>query len=102
MGGGAELTCPEAVESDGILYVIGQREGSYRIRRSADRGQSWLPFADASEEKVVAAAVVEQRAALVKLGTQGRPLLACVPEPSELVVYVSWDDGETWSRESSV
>ena len=102
MPGTAELSCPEAVESDGVLYVIGLRDGQYWIRRSADRGLTWLPYADGALEKAVAAAGSEQRAALVKLSTQGRPLLACVPDSEQMDVYVSWDDGETWTRESSV
>ena len=102
MPGTVTLSYPEAVECDGIVYVIGQRDGMYRIRRSADRGATWLPFADNSTEKPVAAAQSEQRAALVKLTAQGRPLLACIPEWPNLAIYISLDDGETWAQESTV
>lgn len=97
-----ELVCPEAVECDGVLYVVGVRGGNYYIRRSGNRGLSWLPFSDGGEEKAVAPASVMQRAALVKLGTQGRPLLACIPDPPNLLIYISWDDGETWTQEGMV
>ena len=102
MPGTVTLSSPEAVECDGVLYVIGQREGTYLIRRSADAGATWLPFSDGSSEKAVAPAQTDQRAALVKLNAQGRPLLACIPEWPDLVVYVSHDDGETWEQESAV
>jgi hypothetical protein len=96
------MTNPVAVERDGILYLVGIRDGHYRIRRSADCGQSWLPYSDDAEEHVVAPATCEQRAGLVKLTAQGRPLLACIPAWPDLLVYRSFDDGETWELESSL
>ena len=90
------------MECNGILYVIGLRAGSYWVRRSADAGKSWLPFADGSLERAVAPATSDQRAGLVKLVGQGQPLLACIPQWPTLKVYASFDDGETWSHESTV
>ena len=40
------------------------------------------------------------RAGLAKLESQGRPLLAVLPWQPALKVYVSYDDGETWTLES--
>jgi hypothetical protein len=102
MAGSAELTHPVAFERDGVLYVVGIRDGEYRVRRSADYGRSWLPFGDGTTEKAVAPATTDQRAGLVKLSTQGRALLVCVPAWPQLVFYTSVDDGETWVEESRI
>lgn len=102
MGSDLPVSHPNAVERDGVLYVIGLRDGEYWLRRSPDCGRSWSPFSDGSLEKPVASASCQQRAALVKLVGQGRPLLACVPRWPNLVIYSSFDDGETWTLESQV
>jgi hypothetical protein len=96
------LSLPVAVERDGVVYVVGVRDGFYRIRRSSDGGATWLPYSDGEVEKPVAEACTDQRAALVKLTGQGAPLLACVAGWPELVVYASYDDGETWEAESTI
>lgn len=96
------LMSPVAVESDGILYVVGIRDGSYRVRRSGDAGHTWLTYSDGAEERAIAEATSEQRAGLVKLTAQGRPLLACIPSWPDLLMYVSADDGDTWELESSL
>lgn len=96
------LMSPVAVESDGMLYVVGIRDGYYRVRRSADGGQSWQTYPDGTQERAIGPATSEQRAGLVKLTGQGRPLLACVPDWPDLLMYVSADDGYTWDLESSL
>lgn len=93
------LSHATAFEYNGLLYVIGYRSGSQYLRRSADDGASWLRFADGSTEKLVAAASDNQRAALVKMGTQGRALVVAVPLFPHVEVYVSRDDGNSWERE---
>lgn len=98
----AALMCPNAVERDGVLYLVGLREGAYRVRRSSDGGKTWLPFSDGEVEKEIAPASCEQRAGLVKLIGQGRPLLVCVPGEGKLEMYVSYDDGESWEKESEL
>ena len=102
MGAEAALACPNAVEQDGILYLVGIKDGAYHLRRSADGGGTWLRYSDGSTESRIADAESEQRAALVKLVSQGRPLVACIPRRPVLQVYVSHDDGETWELESTV
>jgi hypothetical protein len=96
------MTSPVAVERDGILYLVGIRDGYYQIRRSADSGLSWMAYSDDAEERAIAPAASEQRAGLVKLTAQGRPLLACIPAWPDLLVYRSFDDGDTWELESSL
>jgi len=75
------LSHPVATEYGGILYVVGIRDGQYKVRRSADGGDTWIPYSDGSTERTVAAAPMQQRAGLTKLTGQGSPLLACIPEP---------------------
>jgi len=91
-----------AFEFNGLLYVIGYRAGGQYLRRSADKGQSWLRFGDGSEEKLVALPSDEQRVAFVKMGTQGRALVVGVPNFPDIDVYVSYDDGGSWEQEEPV
>ncbi|MCD6361600.1 MAG: hypothetical protein J7M38_12155 [Armatimonadetes bacterium] len=89
-----------AFEYNGLLYVIGYRSGAQYLRRSADRGMSWLPFRDGNIEKQVASDCDNQRVAFVKMGTQGRALVVGVARFPHIDFYVSRDDGETWEEES--
>ncbi len=102
MAGTAALSYPNAVEHNGIVYLIGVRDGEYRLRRTCDGGETWLPFSDSEIERPVADATNPQRAALVKLSGQGSPLLACVPQWPQLLIYSSFDDGDTWQLESQI
>ncbi|MGD9495687.1 MAG: hypothetical protein AB7Y46_05190 [Armatimonadota bacterium] len=88
-----------AFEYNGLLYVIGYRAGAQYLRRSADRGQSWLRFGDGSEERLVALPSDEQRVAFVKMATQGRALVVGVPNFPDIDIYVSCDDGESWEAD---
>lgn len=90
------------VEYGGIWYVVGYRDGGQHLRKSVDGGQTWLRFADGSEERLVASPADATRAGLVKLDTQGRPLVVAVQRAPAIDVYVSVDDGETWVKESEV
>ena len=85
-----------AFEYNGLLYVIGYRAGGQYLRRSADNGRTWLPFADASEEKLVAMPADEQRGACGKMASQGRALVVGGSRYPAIEVYGSRDDGETW------
>lgn len=96
------MSHPNAVEHNGVLYVVGLRDGQYWIRRSADGGVTWLPFSDEGLERPVAEAACGQRAALVKLRSQGERLLVCVPDWPRLLVYSSRDDGENWELDSEI
>lgn len=102
MAGIAELTHPVACECNGVLYLMGYRDGAQHVRRSADRGQTWIPFQDESIERVVSGAAAAQRAALVKLDSQGRALLAAVVEGATIRIYVSEDDGDSWRCEGEL
>ncbi len=96
------LSHPVMVEYGGIWYVVGYRGGGQYLRKSADGCQTWLRFADGSEERLVASPADEARAGLVKMDTQGRPLVVAVQRAPAIDVYVSVDDGETWVKESEV
>ncbi len=91
-----------AFEYNGLLYVIGYRAGGQYLRRSTDNGQTWLPFADESEEKLVAMPSDDQRVAFVKMASQGRELVVGVSSYPDIEVYVSRDDGESWEHEGAV
>ena len=95
-----DFTHPVATECSGIVYVVGIRGGYYQIRRTTDGGQTWLEYADGSVEKPVCTALSQQRAGLVKLRTQGQPLLICAPQPDGLRFLISYDDGESWSEDT--
>ena len=91
-----------AFEFNGLLYVIGYRNGAQYLRRSADGGRTWLRFSDDSKEALVAMPSDEQRVAFVKMATQGRALVVGVPNYPDIDVYVSRDDGERWVQEEPV
>ena len=86
-----------AFEYNGLLYVIGYRAGGQYLRRSADGGRTWLPGAEACEEKGVAMPADELRVAFVMMASQGRALVVGVSRYPAIEVYVSQDDGETWT-----
>jgi hypothetical protein len=88
-----------AFEYNGLLYVVGYRGGAQHLRRSADAGKSWLPFTDGKVEHQIAAPADAQRAAFVKMATQGRALVIGIANFPSIDVYVSFDDGETWEQE---
>ena len=96
-----ELAYANAVTCNGILYLVGYRDGGQYFRRSADGGSSWLTFSDGGTERLVGSSDAG-RAGLVKMETQGRPLMAVLPRQPELGVHVSHDDGETWTLEGTV
>lgn len=91
-----DLTFPFAFEYNGILYIIGYRDGAQWIRRTADFGQSFLPYPDGSIEQKIAESDA-QRVGFVKMESQGALLVAGVPREPEILTYVSKDDGWTWS-----
>jgi len=88
-----------AFEYNGLLYVVGYRAGAQYLRRSSDKGRTWLPFADGSTERLIAAPSDAQRAAFVKMSTQGRPLVVGIANWPHVDVYVSDDDGESWEAD---
>lgn len=90
------------MERDGILYIVGERDGTCYVRRTADCGRTWLKYSDDSIERAIGPVSSDQRAGLVKLVGQGRPLVALLPQWPDLVAYISHDDGETWSEESRI
>jgi len=93
------LTHAIAFEYNGLLYLVGYRGGAQYVRRSADAGKTWLPFADGKTEHQIATPADAQRAAFVKMGTQGRAMVVGVANFPNIDVYVSVDDGETWEQE---
>jgi hypothetical protein len=96
------LAHPHACEYNGILYLIGYRSGAQYLRRSADRGTTWLSFSDGVEERLVTSPADPVRAAITKLDTQGRPLVVAVSVGGVIDVHLSCDDGETWRLEGRV
>lgn len=98
----AGLSYPIAFEHNGLIYLIGYRSGAQYIRRSADGGQSWLPFGDGATEKLAAASSDPDRVALVKMDTQGCRLMVAVPNYPNIDIYISADDGESWELEASL
>jgi hypothetical protein len=98
----AALAHPHACEYNGVLYLVGYRAGAQYLRRSADRGATWLPFSDDGIEHCIATPADPARAAITKLDTQGRPLVVAVSVGGGIEVHLSEDDGETWRLESRV
>ena len=96
------LSHPMAFEHNGLLYLIGYRGGAQYVRRSADAGHNWLAFSDGEIEKQVGAPSDPQRAALVKMETQGCRLVVGVPNYPHIDIYISVDDGESWELDSQV
>ena len=96
------LSYPMAFEHNGLIYLIGYRSGAQYIRRSADRGATWLPFGEGETERLVAAPSDADRVAFVKMDTQGCRLLVGVPNYPNIDIYISADDGETWELEASL
>ncbi len=95
------LSYPMAFEHNGLVYLIGYRGGAQYIRRSADGGETWLPFGDGATEKLVASPSDADRVAFVKMDTQGCRLVVGVPNYPNIDICISADDGETWTREAS-
>jgi len=93
------LTHAIAFEYNGLLYLVGYRGGGQYVRRSADAGKTWLDFVDGKTEHLIATPADAQRAAFVKMGSQGRALVVGVANFPNIDVYVSVDDGETWEQE---
>jgi len=91
-----------AFEYNSLLYVVGYRGGAQYVRRSADGGKTWLPFTDNEVERQIASPADAQRAAFVKMGTQGRALVVGVANFPDIEVYVAYDDGESWEREEEL
>jgi len=91
-----------AFEHNGLLYLIGYRDGAQYLRRSADGGYSWLAFSDGEEEKLVAATSDANRVAFVKMDTQGCRLVVGVPNYPDIDIYISADDGQSWELEASL
>lgn len=98
----ADLSFPVAFEHNGLLYLMGYRQGRQYIRRSADMGRTWLGFPDQSIERSVGDSSDPQRGALVKMQTGGAMLVAGIPRWPSIEIYVSADDGMTWVHHSSV
>ncbi len=92
-----DLTYPFAFEHNGILYIIGYRDGAQWIRRTADFGQSFLSYPDGSIERRIADSDA-QRVGFVKMESQGALLVAGVPREPEIRTYISKDDGWTWTQ----
>ena len=88
-----------AFEYNGLLYIVGYRSGAQYLRRSLNKGRTWLPFADGSLERLVAMPADAERAAFVKMSTQGRPLVVGIANWPHVDVHVSNDDGETWEQD---
>jgi hypothetical protein len=73
--------------------------GAQRVMRSQDGFASLLAYPSGSSA-VITTASDEARAAVCKMGTHGRALVAVVPCQGRLDTYVSRDDGATWSQAS--
>ncbi len=102
MGMAANLAFPIAFEHNGLLFVVGFRNGCQYIRRSANLGATWLKFPDGSEERPVGEGSDLQRVAFVKTDSQGCKLVVGIPLWPSIEVYVSADDGVTWQHESTI
>ncbi len=85
---------------NGLLYIVGYRAGGHYLRRSSDKGRTWLPFPDGGIERLIAAPADDQRAAFAKMSSQGRALIVGVANFPNIDVYVSRDDGHSWQNDS--
>ena len=95
------LEYPMAVHFNGVLYLIGYWGGEQLIRRSGDGGQTWLYYEGDAIQSAIAPSDAE-RVAFVKMDSQGARLVVGVPQAPNVVIYVSRDDGFTWTCEGAV
>ncbi len=86
-------------EYNGLLYIVGYRAGGHYLRRSADKGRTWLTFPDGETERLIAAPADDQRVAFAKMSSQGRALVVGVANFPNIDIYVSRDDGQSWEQE---
>ena len=89
------LSYPMACSHNGLLYLVGYKNGQQFLRRSHNLGLTWMRFADNVLEKPICSSDPE-RVAFVKMETQGGRLVVGVPVNGEGVVFQSKDDGESW------
>jgi hypothetical protein len=94
------LTNPRLVEYNGICYLLGLSAGTAYLMKSADCGETWLPFSGGTTQSPIGPCD-EHGGALVKLHSQGGRLLAALPHQSQIHIYMSADDGDTWSLDST-
>ncbi len=87
-------------EYNGLLYIVGYRAGGHYLRRSADKGRTWLDFANGGIERLIAAPADDQRAAFAKMSSQGRALVVGIANFPNIEVYVSRDDGDSWENDN--
>jgi hypothetical protein len=87
-----------------ILCVAGEVQylgfyisGAQHVVRSQTLFSSLLTFTGGATTGVVTAASGDWRMGMVKMQSSGRPLVAVVPVGSGLSVFLSKDDGATWS-----
>ena len=96
-----ELRHPRIEEHNGLWYLLGYRRGKQYLKKSADRGQTWLEFADGTTESLIGDSD-DAAGDIIKMTTQGSRIVVALPKDPEIHIYVSVDDGETWALESTV
>jgi len=95
------LTHPRIAEYNGIWYLLGYAGGTQYLMKSADGGRTWLQFSGGGTQSAIGPSD-DQPGDIIKLHSQGARLVVAVPKQPSIHIYVSPDDGDTWSLESTV
>ena len=95
------LTHPRLAEYNGIWYLLGYAGGMQYMMRSADCAVTWLPFAGGGTQSPIGPSD-DEAGSIIKLHSQGSRLVVAVPKYPYIHIYVSSDDGDTWTLESTV
>jgi hypothetical protein len=85
------------IASDGTLWLISVRQGSWRVWWSRDGGETWASrrLAEHADFRLFASVVVGEEGHVFAQTTQFSPVLRSHPDQR---LYVTTDNGDSWSR----
>ncbi len=95
------LTHPRLTEFNGMWYLLGYADGQQWIQKSVDNGATWLPFGNGQIRSQIGASD-NAAGSIIKLHSQGSRLLVAIPKKPNIHIYISTNDGDTWTLDSTV